>query len=203
MLALGIHYFDALVHWIDGQLPSWLQWLSWLLWFSFAIGFVLVFVFGFTFIANFIAAPFNGLLSEKVQEHLTGTPPYSAKMSVWDVVKDLPRILGRQLRLLGYYLPRVLLIGILFFIPIVQIIAGILWFVFSAWMMSLQYMDFPMDNNRIGFVEMRKQLKTKRISALGFGAVVVLLSSIPFINFFVMPAAVAGATKFWVDEFSR
>ena len=40
----------------------------------------------------------------------------------------------------------------------------------------------------------------KRFAGLGFGAVVTLAITIPIVNLFVIPAAVAGATVFWVDQ---
>jgi CysZ protein len=36
--------------------------------------------------------------------------------------------------------------------------------------------------------------------AWGFGGLVMLCTMIPVVNFFVMPAAVAGATLIWVRE---
>lgn len=55
---------------------------------------------------NWLAAPFNGLLAEKVEQLLTGKPMNTG--SGMDVVKDLPRILGREWIKLKYYLPRAL-----------------------------------------------------------------------------------------------
>lgn len=42
--------------------PDWLQWLSYLLWPLAVISVLLVFGYFFSTIANWIAAPFNGLL---------------------------------------------------------------------------------------------------------------------------------------------
>jgi len=75
-----------------------------------------------------------------------------------------------------------------------------LWFVFSAWMMAMQYIDYPMDNHRTTFDDMRKYLKTHRGISFGFGCAVMIAAMIPGVNFFVMPAAVAGATLMWVEN---
>jgi CysZ protein len=44
-------------------------------------------------------------------------------------------------------------------------------------------------------------MKRRRLTALGFGAGVMLLMLIPGINFVAMPAAVAGGTLLWVNRF--
>jgi CysZ protein len=40
----------------------------------------------------------------------------------------------------------------------------------------------------------------KRFLNLGFGSAVSVATMTPFLNFLVMPAAVAGATALWVDQ---
>ncbi len=200
LLWLGVHYFSQLTHWVATLLPTWLRWLNWLLWILFVISFLIVLAYTFTFIANLIAAPFNGLLSEKVEKILTGkkeiTPPG------WiNLVKDIPRAFGRQIRFIVYYLLWAIPALILFIIPVIQVAAGPLWFLLNAWMMSVQYMDYPMDNHRISFRAMRDKMQEKRLVHLSFGCMVMLATLIPIINFIVMPAAVIGATVLWVEEY--
>lgn len=72
----------------------------------------------------------------------------------------------------------------------------------GAWVMTLQYVDYPADNNHISFNELRRQIKNKRYSTLGFGGVILIGSMVPIINIFIMPIAVAGGTLFWVNELS-
>ncbi|MFV1974093.1 MAG: sulfate transporter CysZ, partial [Thiohalobacterales bacterium] len=70
----GIHWIGVLVEWLLGYLPGWLEWLSYLLWPLFALTGLLVVFYTFSIITNLIAAPFNGLLAEAVELHLTGRP---------------------------------------------------------------------------------------------------------------------------------
>ena len=75
LIWLGVDQFELLM---DRFLPSsngWLAWLRWLLWPLFAIALVLIVFYTFTVIANLIAAPFNGLLAEKVERYLGGEIP--------------------------------------------------------------------------------------------------------------------------------
>jgi CysZ protein len=198
MFFLLRHYVGEFNHWFAGLLPAWLHWLSAILWLLFIISFFLVFICTFVSFANLLSAPFSSLLAEKVELYLTGT--VLEERSVLENIKDVPRIIARQLSILGYYVPRALLILILFFVPVMQAVAAVIWFLFNAWFMTLQYVDFPTDNHRISIRDVRNWLEQRRWLSLGFGVGVLVVSMIPVLNFFVIPAAVAGATKLWVSE---
>lgn len=195
------HYTGMLEVWVTSHLPAWLHFIGFVIWLLFFAGFFLIFVYVFAALGAIAAAPFNGLLSEKVELYLTGKAPNDR--GLLDNVKDMPRMIGRQFQILSYFLPRGALILILFFIPVVHWLAIILWFLFSAWFLALQYLDFPTDNHRIPLDEVRAFLHARRAVTLGFGMSLMFVMSVPFLNFFAIPAAAAGATKFWVEENRR
>lgn len=56
------------------KVPGWLQWLDYLIWPVAVISVLLIFSYFFSTIANIIASPFNGWLSEKLEAELTGVP---------------------------------------------------------------------------------------------------------------------------------
>jgi CysZ protein len=64
-------------------------------------------------------------------------------------------------------------------------------------------MDYPMGNHGFTFKEQREIAKQKRGICLGFGMVIVVMTMIPILNFLAMPAATAGATNIWVNEFAK
>lgn len=192
------HYLGEFNLWFEHHLPSWLRWLGVIVWVLFFISFFLIFIYAFVTVANLISAPFNSFLAEKVELYLTGK--VLEPRSLYDNIKDIPRILGRQFAILGYYLPRALLLLILFFIPVVQAVAAVLWFLFNAWFMVMTYLDYPTDNHRIPIKTVRVWMGERRWLSLGFGISVLVATMIPILNFFSIPAAVAGATKLWVDE---
>jgi CysZ protein len=192
------YFVSEFNHWFAAHLPSWLQWLSAILWLLFFISFFLFFVATFVAFANIISAPFNSLLSDAVERYLTGQAQPSR--GFYENMKDIPRVIGRQLAVLGFYLPRALLLLMLFFIPIIQAVAAIFWFLFNAWYMTLTYLDYPTDNHRISFKATRAWLKERRLEGLGFGVSVLIAAMIPVFNLLVMPAAVAGATHYWLKS---
>ena len=187
---------------LEGWLPGWLDWLSFLLWPLFFVSALLIMVFGFTIVGNLIAAPFNGLLAEAVENHLTGKPLQTD--SGWSAIAtEVMRSIRSELRKLAYILMWAIPILILLIIPVVNAIGSVIWLVFGAWMMAIQYADYPMGNHGLSFPDQRALLARRRMTSLGFGAVIMMSMVIPVINFVVMPASVAGATALWVDELSK
>lgn len=195
---------DAIV-WMVDLIPDW-DWLSWLktglsyvIWPIAVVSIMLIFALIFGTLANWIAAPFNGLLAEKVELHLTGQALGDSGLN--DIIKDIPRTFSREFAKLAYYIPRAIGFLLLFFI--LPLFGQILWFLFTAWMMAVQYCDYAFDNHKISFAQMRSTLGRHKSNCFSFGIAVSVFSMIPVINFLVMPVAVCGATAMWVDKLKQ
>lgn len=197
---LGITRFDQ---WINNFIPTWipewlLGWIMWFIWPLFAGLLILIVFFSFSIIANILAAPFNGLLAEAVETKLLGQTPPS--LSWQEIAKDAPKLIWNEIRKLMYVLLWMVPLFILSWIPVLNIIAPVLWIAFSSWMLAIDYHDYPMGNHQLKFPEQRALLKQKRSLALGFGLATLGATMIPFVNFLVIPAAVAGATALYLDN---
>jgi len=168
---------------------------------QFVIGVILtvVLIYVFTLLANFIGAPFNALLAERVELHLTGKSP-TTDPSMAFLIKSIPKTLRSELSKLLYLALWSIPLLILGFIPVVNIAAPLIIFAFGAWMFSLEYIDYPMGNHGKFFKEAKSALQLRRPMALGFGFVVAVFSIIPVINLVIMPIAVAGATALYVEH---
>lgn len=196
---IGYSQFDSL---LNAFLPEdgWLSFLRWLLWPLFALSVLLVTFYTFTAVANLIAAPFNSLLSARVEEILTGSRPVESPQSISATI--VPAIRS-ELRKLAYFLIRALPLLLLFVIPVVNVAAPFLWLLFSAWFLTIEYADYPMGNHGLDFRSQHERLKKARLSALGFGGGVTLMMMVPVLNFAAMPAAVVGATRLWCEMEGR
>lgn len=179
--------------------PEWLQFLSWiitpLLWLigGLMTGYVS------TLIVLMLTSPFHALLAEKVEEAITGEP-FPALDGIAAALLEVPRALFRELRKVLYYLPMAVGVLILTIVPLFNAFAPLAWFLLGAWMMSLQFVDYPMDNHRLAFRDVRDACAARRLSTIGFGGTVAFFTGIPLLNLIVIPAAVIGATLLWCEE---
>jgi CysZ protein len=196
----GISHLDG---WVAALLPSWLpQWLTdvlmWVIWPLFLLLVAIIVFFTFSIIANILSAPFNGVLAEVVETKLAGeTPPV---ISIKEVLKQAPAMIWNEIRKLGYTIKWLIPLLLLSWIPVVNIVAPLLWLLFSSWTLALDYHDYPMGNHQLLFKQQRPLLKQQRQRAIGFGLATTLATMIPIVNFLVIPAAVAGATALFVQH---
>ncbi len=186
--------------WVEGLLPGWLDFLYWVLMPLLVVTLLVATFFTFTLIANLIAAPFNAVLAARVEAHLTGQPPPdSGGNALVAAVGAIGGELGRLLYLAAWVLP----LFILLFIPGLNLFAPFAWFAFSAWMMSVEYIDNAAGNHGLSFREQRRLLRRRPALTLGFGSLMTLMTMVPVANFFAMPVGVCGATRMWVEGFNR
>jgi CysZ protein len=161
---------------------------------------LLVSFYAFTLLANLIASPFNSLLAERTEDLAAPGRIRPQSGPLWKEIAHAP---FAELKKLAYFLLWALPLLFLFLIPGINAAAPFLWIAFSAWMLALQYADYPMGNHAIRFKEQRRLLAKQRSLALGFGGAVLLITLVPVLNFLAMPASVIGATLMWVGEFQN
>ncbi|MBF8223236.1 sulfate transporter CysZ [Halomonas sp. 328] len=182
--------------WLDSwmaMVPAWLDWLSWLIWPLFLLALVVIIFFTFTLVTHLIAAPFYGFLAAKVEGLATGREPLDDR----GLARTAVDALGRELVKLAYILPRLALLLLISWVPGINLAAPLLWALFSAWVMAITYLDYPMDNNKVSFAEMRRRLARRPWPTLTYGGWVTLITWIPLANLFLLPGAVAGAVLMW------
>ncbi|MEP5569578.1 MAG: sulfate transporter CysZ [Halioglobus sp.] len=202
LVGYGFSYLaDFMERWLSG-IPDWLSFIEWILWPLIGITFSLITGYLFTAVALIIASPFNGLLAEKAEELVTGKP-VSGPEGLANALMLVPRGIIRELAKLMYYVPMAAFVLLVTFIPGLNAVAPVLWFLLGAWMMSIQFVDYPMDNHQLSFGDVKEAVRSRRLSSMGFGGIVALCTGIPIVNFFVVPAAVVGATLLWCKELDR
>lgn len=199
LIGVAFSYLDGVIDSWMSSLPEWAGFLEWLIWPLLGLVFSLITGYTFTALALLIASPFNSLLAEKAEELITGREVAGLE-GLGAALMEVPRAVLRELAKLAYYIPMALLVLVLSFVPVVNALAPLLWFLLGAWMMSIQFVDYPMDNHRLSFGDVKEAVRSRRLSTMGFGGLVALCTGIPVVNFFVVPAAVVGATLLWSKE---
>jgi len=207
LIGYGYQQFGELLDWLLPDENSWLSWLNWLRWILIpifvSVAAIAVF-FLFTIVANFVGAPFNSLLAEAVERRLTGNSN-DAQKGFSDIIASIGPTMISELKKMLYYIvlssPFVILFVIALVIPILNLVASFAWLLVTAWILSVQYADYPFDNHDVDFSQLRQRLGQKRFMAFGFGGATMLMMAIPIVNFIVMPTAVAGATAMALEKF--
>ena len=184
VLFLSYYFISGL---IQSMIPDWLHWLNWLLWPLFFISFMVISFFTFTLVANLIAAPYYSQLASKTLEVITGQVSQQQEIP-WNKV-----FLG-ELKRIVYILKRVLPLLLLFLIPVVNFVAPLLWAVFSAWGIAMEYTAYPLEHRGLAFEAQKQFLQQSRWGVLSFGAVTSIGLSLPIVNLLFASGAVIGAT---------
>ena len=179
--------------WIQSLLPDWLSWLEWLLWPLFMLTALLFVFYTFSLLANLIAAPFNSLLSARIEQHLSGMPIKNISEEKWWAMAA--RSIAAEIHKMLYFIKWLIPLIILTLIPGLNLAAPLAWFIFTAWSFSLEYMDYPLANRGLLFKEIRQYNRLLRMRSLGLGSGIFIITSVPILNFLAMPVAVAGATR--------
>lgn len=205
LTVIAWQYFEQFLVRMTDWLPQWLGFVSWILSALFAIFLAIIYGYTFAIAANIISAPLYGLLAQRTRLLLQGDIDNQALS--WQIVRQIAwHALLRELQKLWYFLPRtiavLLLCLALALIPLVNLLAPIIAFLWGAWSLSVQFLDYPAEIDQVAFNTMRATLARKRRLCLMFGGLVLLGTSIPVINMLVLPAAVVGATSLWFVEFA-
>lgn len=207
---LGTDQFGALLQALlpdPGQFsgPGWWQTFLraltqlayWLLWPIFLIAMLLTMFYTFTLVANLIGSPFNGALSARVEEMLRGRRPPDPGRPLH---QEIALSVSGELRKYAYFAKLAIPLLILFFIPGINVLAPVLWTLFGAWAIAVEYLDYPMANHGMVFAEERDALRKRRALALGFGCGILAMTLIPGLNLLAMPTGVIAATLLWLGE---
>ena len=192
-LWFAFSYVTEFSDYLVAQMPSWLGFLSFILTPLLYLLGLLTGAWLFGLIAILIASPLLGDLSLAVEEHTTpgAAPPAPA------FLPGLAVAFRREGRKLLYHLPRLLIVAILSVIPFINTFSPLLWLVFGAWTLAVQFADYPAENRGLAFVDTLERLRGQRWTALGFGGCATVALAIPVLNFLLVPVAVVGGTLLW------
>ena len=162
-----------------------------------------VYAFTFTILANLIGSPFYGVIAQRViaTEVADGQ---SNLLTDSGLLSGAWNSLVREIQLIGYFLPRTLVVGIvtvmLSFIPVLNLLAPIIAGTWAAWCLCLQYLDYAADSQGVTFLALRKKVSDNRLNSMGFGLSAMLASAIPLVNLVMLPASVVAGSLLWCRQ---
>lgn len=195
-----------LLNWFTASVPEWLQWLAWVIWLLFVLLVLVIYAFTFTLFANLIGSPFYGIIAERVIAMERGDSD-QAPQTLAILLATARDSFLRELQILAYMLPRtvgVLLVTLIIsFIPVINIFAPLIAGSWAAWIMAVQYFDYPADLDQKSFREARQIAGQQRLLSLGFGFSALGAAAVPVLNLLLLPATVIGGTLLWCREYSN
>ncbi len=152
--------------------------------------------FLFTPIGCLIASPFNDALAGRTEQVLD---PDSNQAEVSVSFKEIANTIKKELG-------KVLLASVVFLIAIVvnllpaigQVISIVVTLLLGGWVMSLEYLDYPMSRHGYTLAEIRRTVRENQALCLGFGGGVIVLLMIPLLNLVCIPACVVAGTDLFV-----
>lgn len=203
-IAVSVYAYSEMTAWIESwatALPDWLLFLTSIIKFIMLLVLMIMAMFGFAIFTTLITAPFYCLVAEKVATVLNHPVP-DTPMTVTALSQLCWRSISREGQKLLYYLPRVVLLTIISFIPAVNVISPLLWSVWGAWLMSMQFVDYAADNDMVSATTCRTLLGKEKINTLLLGALIMMGMVIPILNIIMGVVAVAAATVYWVDLYT-
>lgn len=194
LIVLITRALDGLVSSITSSLPSWLASLA-----GAGLTALIVIVLGaaalliFVSLAGALAGPFCEMLSEAVEEELTGKPgaPFSLPRFLADALMGL----AHSLRRLFTALLGAALLFALSFIPILGTIAALVlgtWF--SSRAAAYDCYDAVLARRSLSYGDKLAFLEQHRSRSLGLGFGVAALLLIPFANLLALSAGAVAAT---------
>jgi CysZ protein len=195
----GLSFFNSIVvHYIpQGDAWYWVI-LSYFIW-TLAILMTMVLVFFvFTVTGAVIASPFNDILSEKTEELLTGIPneePFIFKVFLKDA---LHMVMDESKKILIFVLLMIFLLA-LNLIPGGTLPYSILSVLLTIFFLVVEYTGYVFARKHLTFSDQRRFILSRKFLMLGFGAGVMGVLAVPFLQFFCIPLGVVGATQLWYD----
>jgi CysZ protein len=194
--AVALFYFLPEIGGLLWKPPT--AWYGWLLYVPYVVvlGFLILivsYILFFMILPGIIAPPFKGKLTRYTREILKETSVHPVGGIYVDVIEPTILEIRKGLRLL---LITVVLLP-LNLIPLLGNAAYLGIMSYFTWMhFALNYLEYPIDSEstHTPLERKRRYVRSRRWPALGFGFALSLTCLIPFLNFFLVPVGVVGAT---------
>lgn len=177
---------ERLAHWVNnfGNVIRWLVVIPlyfFIAYFTFSLG------------CELLASPFNDILSEKIEKHLTGRAPTAGDWRL--TAKALRLSLGSTFRIL---LRQLFWMTVTFPLVFVPFFGAAVWFLVNSFFTGVAYFDIAMARNFLTWPCKKAAIRENRLLLTGLGAALTLGLMLPMLGAaLTVPLGVAGATRFY------
>jgi len=198
MLVLSIGVYELAQHLAERFIPTgdaWyvpvLAWLSWLFSLILALAVGLV---SYVMLGSVVASPWLDALCARVEKGAVT----ASRQRWWQVV--LASLGNAVMPLLGF-VPYAALSLLLLLVPVYgAVLASIVWGYAGIRLLAYEFMDAPASRRGLGWSQRKRQMDQNRWFFLGFAGLASALLLVPLLNLLVLPAAVVGLSRFWLQS---
>lgn len=191
VLNMGKDYIEKTV-----STGGWSQFFFWLLAGILTIGFYFLLSWTFVLVVSGLAAPFNDIISNRVERILLGQIPE-------DISKSFDRLSSRLVFTLLNELKKISFIVILnilaFALSFIGILAPISVLI-SALLMAVGFLDYSWSRRDMSFRECLRDVRSSFFSYGLMGGIFLVLITVPVLNLFILPYGVVYFTVLYVKK---
>jgi len=149
--------------------------------------------FLFTVLGGVVAAPFLDVLSERVEQIVTGERARAAG-GFADALRAALRSIVEECKRTFFFLGVQLVIVLFGLIPGLQPVAAVASLAWSALFLPLDYTAYALDRRRVPFRARRRWILAHSEAMLGFGGFGLALFFVPGLSFLCLPWLVTSGT---------
>lgn len=148
----------------------------------------------FVLCLGIVSAPFNDMISARIEKKMTGgTPEANRQATLGAVFSRLGKTLKNELKKIAVIMLITIFATVLNFFPVFYPLAIVL----LALLMSSQYLDYTWSRHGLSAGECFKDMLTNFPSNLVSGLMFLILIAVPFINALVPAIATSYYTVLW------
>ncbi len=169
------------------------------------MGIMIVFIFfimswTFVIVVGIISAPFNSMLSKRIEKKLSGSDLSADKSkTLQEIAQGLGQIFKNELKKLIFIVALGIVAVLLNFFPLFYPVAMLLF----AALLAIQFIDYSWSRNNMHFGACMKDLGLNFIPYAFSGFFFLMLVSVPIINALVPAWATSYFTVLWLHRQNR
>lgn len=200
MVVVVMRIADSLVARVTSWLPDAIAGVGgWVVWVIVLAALIVGGLVVFVSVAGIVAGPFNEMLSEAVEEQVTGNK--APKFALGAFLSSFARGLGHGIKRVVVAILGALLLFALGFVPVVGTIAAlVLGLYFSARGAAYDCYDAVLSRRDLAYDAKTAYLAARRGRTFGLGAAVAGMLVVPVLNLVALGVGATGATLAVLDE---
>jgi len=193
-------YYGWLGEWILDSASWYLIASYYILIVPFYLVLIIVSFYAIMLTTQIFIAPFNTMLSAKVEEIYTG----KKFIDELPFLKQLKRDVLYELRKVFFFLILIIIPLPILLIPVVgQITYTVIAVLVLMYTLTFDFVDYPMERDKLKLMDRIRLVYNHKAIWIGYGGSVFLLFMIPLLNIALWPVLITSGTLLYIDKLKK